>query len=709
MLSVICFLCELNRSTMKTNRILIFLLLIIFGSLTVEGYSKSKKGSKVRLIARPLPDSIVLRWAPSKARLWDDANKIGYTLERYTILRDKKLLKKPEKVILGSKIKPRELADWEKYADDEYVSVAAHLIYNSSYKDIKAGNNIYIAIKKSEELDHRFGFSLFAADRSAKAADLSGLRYSDKSVKENEKYLYRVYLSGNPGYVADTGFVFTGVSEYQPLPRPIDFKAKWSDQSVTLSWNNDMLKQFYNGYYIERSLDGKKFEKITDSPIVDVKSKKLRRRSTSYHTDSLPDNSNNVSYRIYGLTSFAENGPFSDTISGKGVKKLVTAPFIVDKKVINNTKVELIWEFPDDMNGFIRGFKIYRSDLLELGYDVIADIKNSSQRKYVDESPNYSNYYKISAYVDEFEEKSSFTKTYVSILDTVPPVKPSGLEYIVDSTGNVLLTWRNNSDNDLYGYRVYRSNAKHNEMSQLTVRPVKDTIYRDRINLNTLTSKVYFRVKAVDKRQNLSEFSDFLEVKRPDKIAPVSPVITSVRPTNGGVVIKWVNSSSSDVNRHVIYRALKNSSDYTNIHLSMNNDSITQTFTDRRVKSGKIYSYYVVAYDEFNNVSERSNIVHGKSRVSSLPKGIDKLDYSIDRENSIITLNWNTPQSEPKRYLIYRKKGDGVLTLYKGLKPDELMFKEKITVGEYYEYRIKVIFKDGEESVFSDKVVVDEY
>src|ERR1035437_5738084 len=58
--------------------------------------------SKIELVARPLKDSIMLRWGANNSLLWEDANKKGYTIERVTILRDGKLLSAPEHKILTS-------------------------------------------------------------------------------------------------------------------------------------------------------------------------------------------------------------------------------------------------------------------------------------------------------------------------------------------------------------------------------------------------------------------------------------------------------------------------------------------------------------------------------------------------------------------------------------------------------------------------------
>ena len=48
----------------------------------------------------------------------------------------------------------------------------------------------------------------------------------------------------------------------------------------------------------------------------------------------------------------------------------------------------------------------------------------------------------------------------------------------------------------------------------------------DTINSQDLNASVYYRIAAVDQRQNQSELSQPLEILKPDKTAPSVPVIT---------------------------------------------------------------------------------------------------------------------------------------------------------------------------------------
>src|SRR5690606_37767025 len=112
-------------------------------------------------------------------------------------------------------------------------------------------------------------FGLFAADLSAKAAELSGLRRVDSSVKKNEMYLYRVY-SLVPEDIAkiEMGFVYTGVSEAYELPRPLQPEIEEaSETAVLIRWETFALKNIYVAYYLERSIDGEIYEKVSDQPM----------------------------------------------------------------------------------------------------------------------------------------------------------------------------------------------------------------------------------------------------------------------------------------------------------------------------------------------------------------------------------------------------------------------------------------------------------
>ncbi len=64
---------------------------------------------KVSLRANAQQDRIQLRWAVNSPSAWYFTNKNGFTLVRYTIMRDSTVLETPEKITIAHVLKPQPL------------------------------------------------------------------------------------------------------------------------------------------------------------------------------------------------------------------------------------------------------------------------------------------------------------------------------------------------------------------------------------------------------------------------------------------------------------------------------------------------------------------------------------------------------------------------------------------------------------------------
>ena len=69
---------------MTTKHTVLFFMFLYLGL-------NSQVQQSIGLISRPMPDSIMLRWAPTGPKVWRLGNQYGYQVKRYTILRDKKI------------------------------------------------------------------------------------------------------------------------------------------------------------------------------------------------------------------------------------------------------------------------------------------------------------------------------------------------------------------------------------------------------------------------------------------------------------------------------------------------------------------------------------------------------------------------------------------------------------------------------------------
>ena len=679
-----------------------FLITFLLGTLLTGNVAYSQKNG-VELLCSPRKDSILLRWAPTNQKVWKVGNEYGYTILRYTIIRDKKIPKEIEKVQLnGMPFKPHPLSDWEPLANsDKYVAIAGECIFNDEYKGVGTGGNPFIALRKYKNEMHRFSFAIYAADQSIAAARLSGLYFADKTAKPNEKYLYRVFIPVPDSIMlVDTASAFTALSEYQPLPKPFDFNAEWGDKVVTLSLNYRYLNHIYNSYIVEKSEDGgKNYRSIKDGGIVPLAEKGVS-PELLYVSDTLQSNDMVYYYRVKGISAFGETGPPSDSLFGKGTKPITKVPVIVGNTVIDNNKVKLTWTYPEDMNDYISGFRIYSSPKPKGRKTKIYESKLSSERTFTDSTPDITNYYLISVF-NANKEKFSSISTYAELVDSFPPAPPQRVIGSIDSSGVVTVRWNRNTDRDLEGYRVYSANNPNFEFILETPSVIGDTLFTDTVNIKTLTRNIYYKVRAIDFRQNQSDFSEMLTLARPDVIPPVSPLIKSIDFRDGKIVLIWVNSTSSDVAFHRVYRREKGDSLFTLIaKLERIPDKYT-TFTDKKVEDGKEYVYYLKAEDA-------GGLLSGPTKtVSCKTSGIKESIVLKRREQTDkVKLLWNIKSSKKvAKVLIYRKVDELPMQLYDNTTED-FYFDNRLSPEKTYEYKIKAIYDDGSSSELSNAVKV---
>jgi fibronectin type 3 domain-containing protein len=686
---------------MKKIKHIGLLLFTVFISIV----AKSQDEAKIRVIARPYKDSIKIRWAPNKPVAWFFLNEYGYRIERRTLMRDGVLLEEPDSVSPSNNIfKPEPLAKWEPYSEiDDYVAIAAQAIFGESFEVTHGitGSDIMTVINKSKELESKYSFALLAADFSAKVAELSGITFTDKNVKANEKYLYMIIpMVPVEKLQIDTGYVYVGTDDFKPLPRPIDVRGDFSEGSALISWNHTLFQNVYIAYKIERSDDnGKTFKAISDDPLITTTKESHKTPERMFIIDSLPQNDKEYFYRVRGITSFGEISEASDTISGLGYKRLPVSPSIKDIDVYNNKVATIEWSLPDSLNSYLSGFEIQRSVNDKGPFETVnKELIPAEQRKYADEPPYSYTYYKIVA-KDKYNHSYQSYPYMVQIIDSIPPIKPEGLTGTIDTMGIVNLNWTLNKELDLLGYRVFISNFRNSEFAQITVSPVEDTVFVDTVNIKTLTQKVYYKIQAVDDHFNPSEFSEIFELRRPDKIPPVQAVFHSYETNENGIILGWYNSSSIDVAKHILYRKMEGETSWKVGAIFYPQDSI-EMYTDTSTVEGKLYEYTIIAVDEMGLESKPIKPITVKQFQNKNKPAVQKLKYDVDRTEKYVELTWKYDQPEVKEFMIYKGNTVQDLSHYSTTNSFDFIDK-KLKVNNIYYYVVKAVFKNGIESKMS--------
>ena len=687
----------MNALNLKT------VLLLLLCSHVVWGQQKQHA---IYALANPRYDSIVIRWAPAGQVAWQMGNRYGYHIERFVVARDGKpveLSGQQGTQLTTGPVRPIAEAQMEQLAvKDDRIALVKEAIYSKDFQVTAPEKGLGDFITKQGEADMRFGFMLLACDLSPAAANAAGLRFVDRSVKKGERYAYKISMTQQPkGVTIEPGYCVTSLQEPIRLSPPREFSAQFGDSIARLQWLSNIDKGIYTAYMVERSKDGRNFKPVTDLPIMYSAEKG---QSFSYFIDTLLDNETTLYYRVKGLTPFGEAGPYSTVINGQGSAAL-EKPFIDSIAAIDNKKIYLQWHLSPLLLGKAQSIIITRAAKVEGPYKDISQPLSKQALTWIDEKPPTDSYYRLKIKTTDSRVIYSLPELG-QIIDKDPPAMPVGVKGIIDSTGIVHLQWAANTEPDLKGYRVFRANAAHEEFTDIANRLVRKPGFTDTIQIKTLSEKVLYRIVAVDKMYNPSEYSAILTLNRPDVVPPSAPVFiyNRVQDTVAGILLQWKNSTSSDVVKQVLYRINSQVGSFNKSLVFTDTTNKMHEWLDTAVQAGGKYYYELVAFDEAgNSAKDRSGDMEYETAFRS---AISTIKAAADREKKMINVEWKHDQ-DPAVYYVYRSVNNQSYLLFKKLNGKQKTLTDgEIKIGNQYAYRIKAEWTSGKTTMMSKPVSV---
>ena len=277
--------------------------------------------------------------------------------------------------------------------------------------------------------------------------------------------------------------------------------------------------------------------------------------------------------------------------------------------------------------------------------------------------------------------------------DETPPERVQQLTGTIDTLGVVTLQWKANTDADLMGYYVFRGNQKGEEMMRITGSHITDTSLKDTVVLKSLNAKVYYWVTAIDFRKNESTPSVLLELTKPDKVPPTTPIFTEYTDDKSGWKLTWRKSFSDDVTQYLLYRREKGATDWKLIHSENNSKKETYTYTVPPNVSG-VYEYSVRAKDHNNNFSDYSPVI----QINHKPKTDDRVLRGLQSrvKKGKVTLQWLPIKDGFNEMIIYKAiNGDKPILWRSFTTPVTSVEDSDIQPDNTYLYLFKVILKDN--------------
>jgi fibronectin type 3 domain-containing protein len=680
------------------NKLKYILLTFIIPALSSALYSQSATADPAEMQKPIAPaimmhgevrqNSVSIRWAPTTPGAWRLLNQYGVQLERITLVRDGQILDAPETVILSNRLKPEESDEFIRVANQyPYAAIIAQAIFGESFVVSGAGSgDIETIIALSDELLQRFALSLYAADLCFPAALAVGWGWEDKTIKENERYLYRVIsLVPQNEPEIENGALFVDPQRIDELPAPLDFAGQFMDGSVLLSWNVRIMESIYTAYIPERSTDGIRFTPITETPIVRMDDSESN--DQIFFADSIQNNIT-YHYRLVGLTPFGSRSEYSDTISGMGLTELRNPPFITRAVPDETGGVLIEWEFDTENEKLIESFTLERSDNDRDYSDLITDINKTQRTISVSHIPFTANYFTITANSNTGKRLRSFS-ALVQPVDTVPPAVPAGLTAIADISGVVTLSWQANTDKGSFGYRIFRGQTAEEEMIPLNDIAHHGTVFVDSIDLHLLNRSLFYAITALDERYTQSDKSEVVEVKRPEIIPPTPPLISEIRIEDGSNTVVWISGGESTLAGYHLYRQNGNNIERGFELIEIIDGAHNTEYTDNNVENNVAYTYRIQSRSEGGLVSEPSRD-YRVTAMNSSGETVSVTFTATARGNSI-RLNWNAPVADAANIQLYKKIGDNSFgLLHEGLSAAGEIDDPEVSSGVKYEYMLVV-------------------
>lgn len=691
-------------------RILIFLLLPL--SLFAQNKREPKTENR-QLLARYDGEKVILRWATTDFYQFTEGSQTGYLIERMDL--DSPFRRSVPRLLTPMPIKPIALADMEQLhkSGNRYIALAAQSIYGKKITQPLRGFDLIKGFEQNRESQMRFMSVALMADWDAQTATAVGWRFEDKTVEKGKRYIYRLIKPQSKSHVADTcgTLATTFEKESPPSVPPVNFKG--GERAVTLFWQKPLPMFGFSGYFIERSDDGgKTFKRTTNTPRVFLDQSQTDSLSNGmeYFVDSVATNDQLYHYRVLGLDAFGLLSEPSNVVIAQGVDLTPPLPPIdVTLQQLDDHTVRIMWQEKTPLPPDFGGYLVSKSPVLDDGYVPMTNkILPRGTTKWIDSTAtgNTPTYYRITA-IDTNFNVSHAQPAYLFYKDEKPPAPATQLTGTIDTFGQVTIRWKAPADGDILGYTVERANDSTHVGTPVTKGFLAEPVFYDSIYLKTLSKKIYYRVRAVDLSRQSSPPSAWLELKKPDLIPPMPPVITSFVVSDSSVTFSWTPSPSEDVQKLIL---MKKHADGGFEKWQEVTPSVSTTL-DKAVTAKNWYEYALIAVDSSGLSSEMSFPLRVRVYPSNRsPEFVTSLKATLADNKSTISLSWNNASSNEKRFLLYRNIEGSGWEIYQALDGKANEFSDKdIKSKRNYQYAIKTILKDGIESglTTSTSVLVD--
>jgi fibronectin type 3 domain-containing protein len=313
-----------------------------------------------------------------------------------------------------------------------------------------------------------------------------------------------------------------------------------------------------------------------------------------------------------------------------------------------DAQVSLNWT--DNTESDLWVYNVYRSETSGGPYNKVnASLVWSSS--YTDTGlTNDTTYYYVVTALDYGNNESGNSNEDNATPTDLPPAAPTNL---VATPGGeeISLDWYDNTDYDLDGYNVYRSETSGGPYNKVNASLVSTISYTDTGLYGGGT--YYYVVTAVDLTSNESGYSNEGSATATD-VAPGAPTGLTTTPGDKQVVLGWADNTESELAGYNVYRSQTMGGPYSKINTSL---VVTSGYTDTGLTGGVTYYYVVTAVDNGSNESSYSD---SASAIPTDPPPGAPTNLVATLGDEEISLDWDdNTELDLAGYNVYRSQTMG--------------------------------------------------
>jgi fibronectin type 3 domain-containing protein len=677
--------------------------IFLFLSLLFSQLTFAQQGDSLGVMAQVGTTSVMLKWLPSSYDLWMLGSRLGYNIQRTEVqLKDGKWKTVSTVALNTEAIKPwsderiAKEAETNPDFNNAKVLTAGRVFQDNLPAKPSSAGGAEVQMQK----DYLHVMSLLANLLKNKSSEAMGLFYEDKTVQPGKIYLYQVLLNSSKQQVEASAVANMTAPTQQPNILGFDFKV--INKSVELYW----LQPKYSGYFaydVYRSASkGGEYKKVNKDPYIGELGITLDEKRMKY-IDSFPEMNKTYYYKIKAVNGFEKSSAFSEVVTVKAVTFLQFAPMITKASSKDNLRIDLEWEVTAVDKENIMSFSVWtaktQNDVMKKLNDKPLSPKIYTYTDARLNKPTF-NYYKVCAYGFTGDSTCSILKDGF-LVDSFPPAKPITVSGICDTNGVVTLIWKKNKEEDIYGYRIFRTFYKHKEPKRITDSTYKDTMYIDKVDVRAGWRKIYYAIVAIDEVFNASLQSTYIEVLLPDNVPPMNAVFKDFKTNYSGITLMWQPSTSEDVKYQYLYKKSEFEFQW-NPFLTLSGDDLKRSsIRDTTTQTDVWYEYKLVAEDSSGLRSPEEQILRVQQPEKDPFPRVVNVKAIASRPNKMIKLTWDF-NKQADGFKIMRSQNGKPVETYEFVKGSKREFYDTwLTTNTEYSYAIIAELPDGRESVLS--------